>query len=65
MHRTLIEARPIAPGADVKRIFIAAMLEFIDAGWQLGDFSSRLGEFYCTRGAERVSVAIEAIVAAS
>jgi hypothetical protein len=44
----------------VKRIFVAAMLEFIDSGWRLGNFSSRLGEFYCTP-AERVSEGVEVV----
>jgi hypothetical protein len=28
------------------------MLEWIDAGWQLGEFSSTGGVFFCTRGAD-------------
>jgi hypothetical protein len=32
---------------------VAAMLERIDAGWQLKEFSSRTGVFSCTRGVER------------
>jgi hypothetical protein len=33
--------------------FVAAMLECIDAGWQLGEFSSMGGTFFCMRGTER------------
>jgi hypothetical protein len=36
------------------------MLERIDAGWQIGEFSSRGGIFFCTRGSERCQVGIEA-----
>jgi hypothetical protein len=58
MHGKVLEARRLHPGADLKRAFVAAMLEWIDAGWQLGDFSSRGGEFFCTRGVERCMVSI-------
>jgi hypothetical protein len=34
------------------------MLEHIDAGWQLGEFGSRVGVFFCTRGTERRMVSI-------
>ncbi|MGC2461415.1 MAG: hypothetical protein WA446_10670 [Steroidobacteraceae bacterium] len=27
-------------GSDLKRAFVAAMLEWIDGGWQLGEFGS-------------------------
>jgi hypothetical protein len=53
MHRCVLEARQLPPGAHLKRAFIVAMLEWIDAGWQLGEFSSRSGTFFCTRGVER------------
>jgi hypothetical protein len=29
-----------------------ALLEYIDAGWQLGEFGSRGGLFFCTRSTE-------------
>jgi hypothetical protein len=45
-------------GANLKRAFVAAMLEHIDAGWQLGEFGSRSGTFFCTRGTERRMVSI-------
>ena len=61
MHRGLIESRPIAADADLKRVFVAAMLEFIDGGWRLEEFSSRCGEFHCTRGAERIAIGIETV----
>jgi hypothetical protein len=34
------------------------MLEHIDAGWLLGEFSSRTGFFFCTKGGERRMVEI-------
>jgi hypothetical protein len=58
MHRRVLEVRQLPPGADLKRAFVAAMLEWIDAGWQLKEFSSRGGAFFCTRGVERRMVNI-------
>jgi hypothetical protein len=58
MHGALLEWRPIAPGSDLKRVFVAATLEYIDAGWQLGEFGSRVGVFFCTRGSERRQISI-------
>ena len=37
---------------------IAAMLEWIDAGWQLGEFSSRSVHFFCTKSVELQTVEI-------
>jgi hypothetical protein len=58
MRRTVIEARPLQPDADLKRALVAAMLEHIDAGWQLGEFSSRTGFFFCSKAGERRMVEI-------
>src|ERR1019366_8429341 len=58
MHRALLEARPLPPGTDLKRAFVAAMIEWIDAGWGLGEVSSGDGTFFCTRGSERRQVQI-------
>jgi hypothetical protein len=58
MHRRVLEVRQLAPGADLKRAFIAAMLEWIDAGWQLREFSSRTGVFFCNKGIERRQIEI-------
>jgi hypothetical protein len=60
MHGALLEARQLALGADLKRAFVAAMLEYIDAGWQLAEFSWRSSHFFCTRGVERRQVGITA-----
>jgi hypothetical protein len=32
MYRTVLQSRELPPGADLKRVFVAAMLEWIDAG---------------------------------
>jgi hypothetical protein len=56
----VLEARALPAGVDLKRIFVAAMLERIDACWKIGEFGSRGGLFFCTRGAERCQVGIEA-----
>jgi hypothetical protein len=58
MHRGLLEARLLPPGTDLKRAFVAAMLEWIDAGWTLGEFSSRIGTFFRSRDVERRMVGI-------
>jgi hypothetical protein len=58
MHGALLESRRLAAGADLKRAFIAAMLEWIDAGWRIAEFSSTGGTFFCTRGVERRMVSI-------
>ena len=59
-RNALLEVRPLPVGSDLKRILVAAMLERIDAGWHLGEFSSRGGLVFFTRGAERCMVGIEA-----
>jgi hypothetical protein len=56
----ILEARALPAGIDLKRVFVAAMVERIDAGWRLGEFSSRGGSFFCTRGSDRCQVGIEA-----
>jgi hypothetical protein len=58
MYGAVLEARQLPAGADLKRAFVSAMLEWIDAGWQLGEFSSRTGTFFCTKGVERRMVGI-------
>lgn len=58
MYGAALEGRQLPPGADLKRAFVAAMLEWIDAGWQLGEFSSRTGVFLCTRSVERRQIEI-------
>jgi hypothetical protein len=58
MHGALLEARALPRGSDLKRAFVCAMLEWLDAGWQLGEFSSVSGTFFCTRGPERRMVGI-------
>jgi len=58
MHRAALEVRALTPGTDLKRAFVATMLEHIDAGWQLGEFSSTGGVLFCTKGIERRQVEI-------
>jgi hypothetical protein len=58
MYGALLEARELPPGADLKRIFVAAILEWMDAGWKLKEFSSRTGVFFCDRGVDRRMVEI-------
>ena len=58
MHGALLEARPLPAGSDPKRAFVAAMLEWIDGGWRIGEFSSTGGVFYYVRGVEQRQVEI-------
>jgi hypothetical protein len=58
-HGAVLETRAIAPGTDLKRLFACALLEWIDAGWRVGEFSSCAGTFFCSRGVERRTVSIQ------
>ena len=58
MHGALLEARLLPAASDLKRVFVSAMLEWIDAGWQIKEFSSRTGVFLFKRGVERRMVNI-------
>jgi hypothetical protein len=59
MHGTVLESRALAAGADLKRVFVLAMLHWIDAGWRLGEFSSTSAAFFCDRHPERRMVSID------
>jgi len=59
MHGTVIESRELPAGADLRRMFILAMLQWIDAGWGLGEFSSTSAAFFCHRNPERRMVSID------
>jgi hypothetical protein len=58
LHNVLLESRLLPAGSDLKRIFVVALLDHIDAGWKIGEFSSTSGTFFCTRGPERRMVSI-------
>jgi hypothetical protein len=58
MTGAIIESQEIPAGTDLKRLFVATMLEWLDAGWRLGEFSSTAGTFFCARGSERRMVGI-------
>jgi hypothetical protein len=53
MRHAVIEARGLEPGADLVRAFLVAMLELIEAGWTVGDFSSSAALVCCSRGTEQ------------
>jgi hypothetical protein len=59
MHGSVIESRLLPGGANLKRIFLAAMIEWLDAGWSLGEFSSASATFFCDRNPERRMVSID------
>ncbi len=58
MHGSVIESRELSPGADLKHVFVTAMLAWMDAGWQIGEFSSASETFFCTRAHDRRAVSI-------
>ena len=58
MHGALIESREIPRESDLRRVFVAAMLEWMDAGWRLGEFSSVSATFFCDRQSDRRMVSI-------
>jgi len=58
MQGSVVESHPIPAGTDLKRLLIELMLRWIDAGWQIGEFSSGGGTFFCTRQNERRMVSI-------
>ncbi|HEX4376039.1 MAG TPA: hypothetical protein VHZ99_02695 [Steroidobacteraceae bacterium] len=57
-HSRLLEGRLLSPGVDLKRAFVLAMLEHVDAGWRLEGFSSTSGAFFCRKDNDRRQVAI-------
>lgn len=46
MTGAVLDTEEIPAGADLKRVFMATMLEWIDAGWQVGEFSSTAGPVF-------------------
>ena len=54
----LIEVRPLPAETDLRRTFIAAMLEWTEAGWRIAEFHSRTGVFFAQKGVERRQVEI-------
>ena len=61
MSGAVLDSEELAPSADLARRLVLAMIEWLDAGWKLGEFSSTAGTFFCTRGTERRIVAIQPI----
>jgi hypothetical protein len=59
MHGSILEARQLPAGADLKRAFLIAMLEWLDAGWTLTEFSSASAAFFCIRNPERRMISID------
>ena len=59
MHGTVLEARELPPHLDFRRAFVQAMLEWMDAGWSIGEFSSASATFFCDRHPERRMVSFD------
>lgn len=53
IHGALLEVRELAPGLDLKREFIQALIRCLDAGWSIAEFDSRTGVFFAQKGVER------------
>lgn len=45
MTGAVLATEEILAGANLTRRFVATMLEWLDAGWQVGEFSSTAGTF--------------------
>lgn len=58
-HRSALESREIARGADLRAILQAARSERIAAGWTCTSIGSSDGCFFAERPGERVQVGIE------
>jgi hypothetical protein len=61
MHGTIIESRELSAGSDLKRVFVTSILEWMTAGWSIGEFSSATATFFCTRARDRRMVSIDPI----
>lgn len=59
MTGAVLDSEEIPAGANLTRCFVVALLDWLDAGWQIGEFSSTAGTFFCTRGTERRMVGIQ------
>jgi hypothetical protein len=53
MYGALLEARELPAGVDLKRVFVEAILKWMDDGWKLKEFHSRTGTFFCDRAGDR------------
>lgn len=53
MYGALLEASELPAGVDLKRVFVEAILKWMDDGWKLKEFHSRTGTFFCDREGER------------
>jgi hypothetical protein len=58
MQGSVVESHPIPAGTDLKRLLIESMLKWMDTGWQIPEFSSTTGTFFCIRQNERRMVSI-------
>lgn len=59
MHGTVLESRPLAGGTDLKRTLLTAMVQYIDEGWLVKEFSSASASFFCDRHPERRMISID------
>ena len=58
MHGAILEVRQLPPGTHLKRAFLQAMLDYIDAGWEIAEFKSRTGVFFAQGNGDRHQVDI-------
>jgi len=58
MHGAILEVRQLPPGTHLKRAFLQAMLDYIDAGWEIAEFRSRTGVFFAQCATDRHQVDI-------
>jgi hypothetical protein len=58
MRGAILEVRKLPPGTHLKRTFLQAMLDYIDAGWEIAEFKSRTGVFFAQCATDRHQVDI-------
>jgi hypothetical protein len=59
MHGAVLESQELPSGTDLRRRFVQALLEWMEAGWSVGEFSSASATFFCERESQRRMVSID------
>lgn len=58
MHGRVLKSRLLPPGTHLQREFVASIIEHIDGGWIVGEFSSRSAYYIASKPTERIQVEI-------
>jgi hypothetical protein len=54
-----LEHRKLEIGTDLKRVLIENLARWTNDGWSVEEFGSKSSMFFCNRGSERRSIAIQ------